>query len=142
MSNKLNEAINNPPSKYYKRVEEKPYHKWLNEHKDEVLKQPLKTRTQYTFEKINADLNLNLKYEAVYQLLYRIKLLVKDENEPPVQVKPNPHYYLNQLIEHLTEVNSAKRTKKCIDKLMELYAKQAKPTTVSSSTATKQTNKK
>ena len=67
------------------------------------------------------------------RLLYRSKLLVKDENEPPVQVKPNPHYYLNQLIEHLTEDNSAKKTKKCIDKLMELYDKQ-------SSTATKQTS--
>ncbi len=116
----LNESINNPPTKYYKKIEEKPYHRWLNEHKDEILNQPVKTRAQYAFEKINADLQLNLKYEAVYQLLYRAKMLVKEPEVP----KPNPNYYLRQLIKQLTEVNSAKKTKKCIDKLMKLYATQ------------------
>ena len=119
MSAKLNESINNPPCKNYKRVEEKPYHKWLNDHRDEILNQPSKTRAQYAFEKINKDLNLNLKYEAVYQLLYRSKLLGHNES------KVNPDYYLNQLIEQLKAVNSAKKTKKCIDKLLELYASQA-----------------
>ena len=120
---KLNEAINNPPYKYYKKVEEKPYHRWLNDHKDEILEQPVRTRAQYAFEKINADLNLNLKYEAVYQLLYRAKMLVK-EPEDIVNAKPNPNYYLRHLIEQLTEVNSPKKTKKCIDKLMALYNSQ------------------
>ena len=118
-TNKLNESINNPPCKNYKRVEEKPYHKWLNDHRDEILNQPAKTRAQYAFEKINADLNLNLKYEAVYQLLYRSKLLEHNES------KVNPNYYLKQLIEQLKVVNSSKKTKKCIDKLLELYASQA-----------------
>ena len=48
----LNESINNPPYKNYKRVEEKPYHKWLNDHRDEILNQPAKTRAQYAFEKL------------------------------------------------------------------------------------------
>ncbi len=121
MSKGLKESINNPPTKYYKKIEEKPYHRWLNEHKDEILNQPVKTRAQYAFEKINADLQLNLKYEAVYQLLYRAKMLIKE----PEAAKPNPNYYLRQLIEQLTEINSVKKTKKCIDKLMKLYAKQA-----------------
>jgi hypothetical protein len=91
----------------------------LNDHRDEILNQPAKTRAQYAFEKINADLNLNLKYEAVYQLLYRSKLLGHNES------KVNPYYYyLNQLIEQLKVVNSSKKTKKCIDKLLELYASQ------------------
>ena len=92
-------------------------------HKDESLEQPVRSRAQYAFEKINADLKLNLKYEAVYQLLYRAKMLTK-EPEDIVNAKPNPNYYLRQLIEQLTEVNSAKKTKKCIDKLMKLYASQ------------------
>ena len=119
-SNGLNEAISNPPTKYYKRVGEKPYHKWLNDNKQLILDQPHKTRAQYAFEKINADLNLNLKYESVYQLLYRNKLLEYDEP------KTNTNYYLNKLIDQLTIDNSATKTKKCIDKLMELYAKQTK----------------
>ena len=123
---KLNESINNPPTKYYKRVEEKPYHKWLNDNREDILKQPCKIRAQYAYEKINNDLNLNIKYEAVYQLLYRNKMLNKDLVTETVEVKANPNYYLNKLIEQLTEVNSAKKTKKCIDKLMELYEKQGK----------------
>ena len=91
----------------------------MNDHRDEILNQPAKTRAQYAFEKINADLNLNLKYEAVYQLLYRSKLLEHNES------KVNPNYYLKQLIEQLKVVNSSKKTKKCIDKLLELYASQA-----------------
>ena len=66
---------------------------------------------------------LNLKYESVYQLLYRSKLLIA-ESDVVIKSKHNLNYYLNQLIEQLTEVNSEKKTKKCIDKLMELYAKQ------------------
>ena len=114
----LNEAINNVPVKKYKRVEEKPYHKWLNDNKEAILEQPVKLRTEFAFEKINKDLNLNLKYDAVYQLLYRNKLLNHDV------YKTNPDYYLKQLIEQLTHLNSSKKTKQCIDKLMELYAKQ------------------
>ena len=104
-TNSLNESINNPPCKNYKRVEEKYYHKWLNEHRDEILNQPAKTRARCAFEKINAYLNLNLKYEAVCQLLYCSKLLEHNES------KVNPNYYLKQLIEQLKVVNSSKKTK-------------------------------
>ena len=117
-TNGLTEAINNVLAKKYKRVEEKPYHEWINENKDTILEQPVKLRAEFVFEKINKDLQLNLKYDAVYQLLYRNNLLNHDV------YKVNPDYYLKQLIEQLTQLNSSKKTKQCLDMLMELYAKQ------------------
>ena len=114
----LNEAINTPPAKHYKRVEEKPYNKWLNEHKEEILNQPVKVKVEYAFEKINKDLKLDLKFNVVYQLLYRNGLLGQDV------YKNNPDYYFKQLMKQLKEMNSPKQTKKYMDKLMDLYVRQ------------------
>ena len=118
--NNLNEAIELPSSKKYKKVEEKSYKKWLNEHRDEIMAQPIKTRTGYAWEHINADLNLDLKYNAVYQLLYRNKMLHHDDNT----CEENVDYYIKVLIEHLKSKNSLKKTKDCINKLIDLAATQ------------------
>ena len=53
----------------------KNYHQWVLDHKDEILALPNKQRTDWVLTKLNDELNLEMKRNNVYQLLYRNGLI-------------------------------------------------------------------
>ena len=71
-------------SKYVKKGP-KDYKKWIDEHKDEIINIESKKRTDYVYEHMNHDLNINKSKYEIYQLLYRNKMIErKTKNNSPV----------------------------------------------------------
>ena len=53
----------------------KNYQLWIEQHKEDILKQESKNRVDYVFQNMNKDLNLNMSLKSIYQLLYRNNLI-------------------------------------------------------------------
>ena len=74
-------------SKYVKKGP-KDYKKWIDEHKDEIINIESKKRTDYVYEHMNHDLNINKSKYEIYQLLYRNKMIErKTKNNSPVKIQ-------------------------------------------------------
>ena len=59
----------------YKPKGKKNYQLWIEEHKDDILKQESKNRVDYVYQNMNKELNLNMSIKSIYQLLYRNNLI-------------------------------------------------------------------
>ena len=59
----------------YKPKGKKNYQIWIDEHKDDILKQESKNRVDYVYQNMNKELNLNMSLKSIYQLLYRNNLI-------------------------------------------------------------------
>ena len=59
----------------YKPKGKKNYQIWIEEHKDDILKQESKNRVDYVYQNMNKELNLNMTIKSIYQLLYRNNLI-------------------------------------------------------------------
>ena len=55
--------------------EKKPHIKWIDEHINEILVQPIETRFRYTYDRISNELNLNIPSKTLYNLLYQRKII-------------------------------------------------------------------
>ena len=73
-------------TKRYERKNKKNYHKWVLEHRDEIITLPNKDRTDYVMGKLKDELNLEMKRSNVYQLLYRNGMI----NHKLDFLKPDP----------------------------------------------------
>jgi hypothetical protein len=61
-------------------------HRWILDHKDEILALPNKERTDYVMGKLNDELGVEMKHYNVYQLLYR-NGLIKHKNETEIVIE-------------------------------------------------------
>ena len=61
--------------KSYKPKGKKNYQLWIDEHKEDILKQESKNRVDYVYQNMNKELNLNMPLKSIYQLLYRNNLI-------------------------------------------------------------------
>ena len=59
----------------YQKKEKKDYVKWIEEHHDDILKQPSSERAEYVFNNMSKEISTKMTLKAVYQLLYRKKLI-------------------------------------------------------------------
>ena len=82
---------NKKTRKTYQPKGKKPYQKWIDEHKEDILKQESKNRVDYVFQKMNKELNLNMSIKSIYQLLYRNDLIdhkkiTQQKNDEDVEI--------------------------------------------------------
>ena len=81
-------------TKTYKPKGKKNYQLWIDEHKEDILKQESKNRVDYVFQNMNKELNLNMSLKSIYQLLYRNNLIEhkkisqQNKNEDIEVIKP------------------------------------------------------
>ena len=85
--------------KSYKPKGKKNYQLWIDEHKEDILKQESKNRIDYVFQNMNKELNLNMTLKSIYQLLYRNNLI---EHKKITQQK------LNQRSDHIDDIEVIK----------------------------------
>ena len=97
----------------YKPKGKKNYQIWIDEHKDDILKQESKNRVDYVYQNMNKELNLNMSIKSIYQLLYRNNLI--DHKKTFFNAKPsnensdieiiNPKSLIDSLIVNNTDNN-------------------------------------
>lgn len=71
----------------YKPKGKKNYQLWIEEHKEDILKQESKNRVDYVYQNMNKELNLNMTIKSIYQLLYRNNLI--DHKKTLFNAKPS-----------------------------------------------------
>ena len=95
--------------KSYKPKGKKNYQLWIDEHKEDILKQESKNRVDYVFQNMNKELNLNMTLKSIYQLLHRNnltehkKITQQNKNEDIEVIKPKA--LIDSIIENNTNKN-------------------------------------
>ncbi len=90
----------------YKPKGKKNYQIWIDEHKENILKQESKNRVDYVYQNMNKELNLNMSLKSIYQLLYRNNLI--EHKKMTQEKKKNDIEIINQksLIDSLIDNNT------------------------------------
>ena len=93
----------------YKPKGKKNYQIWIDEHKEDILKQESKNRVDYVYQNMNKELNLNMPLKSIYQLLYRNNLIehkkmTQEKKKNDIEII-NPKSLIDSLIDNNTNEN-------------------------------------
>ena len=93
----------------YKPKGKKNYQIWIDEHKEDILKQESKNRVDYVYQNMNKELNLNMSLKSIYQLLYRNNLIehkkmTQEKKKNDIEII-NPKSLIDSLIDNNTNEN-------------------------------------
>ena len=93
----------------YKPKGKKNYQIWIDEHKEDILKQESKNRVDYVYQNMNKELNFNMPLKSIYQLLYRNNLIehkkmTQEKKKNDIEII-NPKSLIDSLIDNNTNEN-------------------------------------